>query len=142
MKLILSLIGFITFVLLIWGSVAHASANLVGGDFMQVFNNTTQEGTWRDPVSAQPGEVVEFRITAKNDGDQPAEHVQVWGSTSGQVPQGPSDQLVITGKISTSSFGGTEITDSATVNISGGTQQGLRYAAGHARLNGVTDTYN
>lgn len=138
----LLLVGITVFALSAWAITTHASASLAGGDFMQAFNNTTQEGTWRDPISANPGEIVEFRITARNDGDQPAEHVQVWGSITGQVPQGPATQLVITGKIATSSFGGNEITDTATVNVLGGTAQGLRYVTGHARLNGVTDTYN
>jgi hypothetical protein len=119
----------------------QAAAQLQGGDFMQVFNNTTQEGTWRDPVTATSGQIIEYRITAKNIGDEPAHDVQVWGSIDGRVPQGPSNQLVITGKIANANFGGTELTDTATVNITG-QAEGLRYVPGHARLNGVTDKYN
>lgn len=138
----LTLIGMSGLALTAWVITAHASAQLAGGDFMQAFNNTTQEGTWRDPISADPGQIVEFRVTARNNGDQPAEHVQVWGSVTGQVPQGPASELRITGRIRTASFGGNEETDEATVRINGSFPQGLRYLPGHARLNGVTNLFN
>lgn len=134
----LLLVGATTFTLSAWAITAHASALLAGGDFMQAFNNTTQQGTWTDTVSANPGEIIEYRITARNIGDQPADHVQVWGSITGQVPQGPDTQLVITGKIATASNGGNEVTDTATVNVLGSAPQGLRYTIGHARLNGAS----
>jgi len=120
---------------------ARAAASLQGGDFMQAFNNTTQEGTWRDPVSANPGDVIEFRVTVRNNGDTPARDVQVWGSVTGQVPQDPAQQLVITGKINDPDAA-SSITDTATVNINGNTPVGMRYYPGHARINGVTDIYN
>lgn len=139
---IVGLVGLGIFVFSSKNYLVQASAHLSGGDFMQAFNNTTQEGTWRDPVNAAPGQIVEFRVIARNDGDQPAEDVQVWGSVSGQVPQDPANQIVITGKIHTASFGGNSETDTATVNVTGGVPQGLRYVAGHARLNGVTNKFN
>lgn len=119
----------------------EALAHLAGGNFMLAFNNAQQQGTWTDPVSANPGEVVEFKIQARNDGDQPAEHVQVWGAQDGQLPQDPAKQLIVRSRIATSSFGGNEETDTATVNILGDIPQGMRFA-GHVRVNGVTDVYN
>jgi len=127
--------------LVFWTTRVSASAHLAGGDFMQAFNNTTQEGTWRDPITATSGQIVEYRVIVRNDGDQPAEDVQVWGSVAGQVPQDPSSQLVITSRIKTASFGGNEQTDTATVNVTG-TPEGMRYVPGHARLNGVTSRFN
>lgn len=120
----------------------YALAQLEGGNFATVFNNTTQAGTWRDPIDAKPGEIVEFRVTAKNIGNEVASRVQVWGSTNGQVPQGPASQLVMTSKIATASFGGNEVTDTVTVNVIGGTAQGLRYLPGHIRIQGVTNLHN
>lgn len=120
-------------------SSAQAAASLAGGDFFQAFNNTTQEGTWRDPVSGAPGNVIEFRVTAKNNGDEVARRVQVWGSTTGQVPQDPASQHVFSAKIA--HVGGPELTDTVTVNIIG-KPQGMRYRVGHARLQGVTNLYN
>lgn len=120
---------------------AKAASSIQTGDFFQAFNNTTQEGTWRDPVTAQSGQIVEFRVTVRNTGDAPAERVQVWGSVTGQLPQDPAGQLVVTAKIHNASYGGVSITDTATINVTG-TPEGMRYVPGHARINGVTNLYN
>lgn len=120
---------------------AFAASHLAGGDFAQAFNNTTQQGTWTDPVSAAPGDVIEFRVTAKNDGDQPTGDVQVWGSVTGQVPQDPAMSLVMTSKVNDPNMSNS-LQDTVTVNITGSTPVGMRYYPGHARLNGVTSLYN
>lgn len=120
---------------------ARADAQLAGGDFFQAFNNTTQEGTWRDPVTGQSGQIIEFRVTARNSGDEVAERVQVWGSVTGQVPQDPSNTHVLTARISNANFGGVELTDTVTVNVAGN-PEGMRYVPGDARLNGVTNLFN
>src|SRR3989344_170854 len=120
---------------------ANAAASLQGGDFFQAFNNTAQAGTWTDPVTGQSGQIIEFRVTARNSGDEVAENVQVWGSITGQVPQDPANTNVLTARISNSNFGGAELTDTVTVNVSGN-PEGMRYVNGHARLNGVTNLFN
>lgn len=121
-------------------NLVKADSHIAGGDFFQAFNNTTQEGTWRDPVSAAPGQIVEFMVTIKNDGDQPTGDMQVWGSVTGQVPQDPAQQQVVTAKIHNPNTGQT-LTDTATVNITGNVPVGMRYLSGHARIQGVTDLY-
>src|SRR5258708_4712483 len=132
-KLGLFLLTLILFVASSNVSQAHAASKLEGGNFMTAFNNTTQEGTFRDPVSAKPGDVIEYSVMVKNVGDQPAPDVQVWGSVTGQVPQDPAKQLVITGKINNPAEP-SSITDTATVNITGDMPVGMRYYPGHARI--------
>lgn len=119
-------------------NLVHADAHIAGGDFMQAFNNTTQQGTWRDPVSGDPGQIIEFIITVKNDGDAPANHVQVIAS----VDQGPGNVLQGHGSIRPSYFGADYINDTATVNVSGSVPQGLRFIPGHTRLLGQTNLFN
>jgi uncharacterized repeat protein (TIGR01451 family) len=129
-------------IFLVNSTPALAFAHLQGGNFAVGFNNTTQTGTWRDPIDATAGQIVEFKITAKNDGDQVATDVQIVGSTSGQVPQGLAKQLIMTSRIASSAFGSTIETDTVTVNITSPNDEGLRYVLGHARIQGVTDLYN
>lgn len=117
-------------------------AHLAGGDIVQAYNNSTQQGTWRDPVDATPGQIIEFRVIARNDGTAPAEDVQVWGTINAQLPQGPSNSIVLTSRVKTASFMGNEVTDTATINLPAGASEGLRYVPGHARINGVTSVYN
>ncbi len=117
------------------------TSRLEGGNFMTGFNNTTQAGTWRDPVEAVPGDVIEFKVRAYNTGSAAAPGVQMWGSITGQVPQDPALQLVITGKINDPSAA-SSLTDTTTVNITNGVPVGMRYYPGHARINGVTEVYN
>ena len=116
-------------------------AHIAGGDFMQAFNNTTQEGGWRDPVSAAPGNVIEYVVAVVNDGDAPTGNIQVWGSTNGLVSQDPGLQHTITSKIHNPNTG-QSVTDTATVTVTGGMPVGMREFPGHARIRGVTDIYN
>lgn len=142
-KLIKNVVVFLSLIIavLVVTPKVKAASNIAGGDFFQGFNNTTQQGTWRDPVDGSSGQIIEFRIIVHNSGDAPAERVQVWGTLNGQVPQDPSNQQVLTARIANAAFGGGEVTDTVTVNILGH-PEGLRYVPRHARLQGVTSLFN
>ncbi len=138
---ITALILFLTTALLSFSSLlplAQAAASIEGGNFLTGFNNTIQEGTWRDPVNAEPGQIIEFRVVVHNQGDEPANNIQVLAD----IPQDPATQLTARTIIRPSYFGASDVTETLTINVLGGTAQGMRFAPGHTRFFGVTSLFN
>lgn len=109
--------------------LAQSANSFLTGDIMTDTNNTTGNGAWSDPVNGNPGEIIEFRIVAQN---------QTAGVTASNVivtaslPGNPSTTLSASGNVSAAGF--TTTSDTATVNVLGGSQQSLVYVPGHARV--------
>lgn len=98
------------------------------GDIVTAVNNTTRDADWGDPVAADPGQIIEYRIMVQN-------------MTEGSVA---TDVLVkasfpTTASVSpqvTMSASANEVTvsDTATVNVSGGNTHLIIYEPGHTRV--------
>lgn len=119
-------------------SISKAAASIEGGNIMTVSNNPEQSG-WQDPVNANPGQIVEFRIVVHNNGDAVQNRVQAVASVDGNPSANPQ------GHISLRLPGGseaTDINDSATVHIRDGSAQSLSLLPGHTRFFGVTNLFN
>lgn len=117
-------------------ATVSAAANIDGGNFMTATNNTSGNGTWGDPVSAKPGEAIEFRVQVWNNGDATAERVQVIGDLSAP------DSNTLQAKATIQSANLSTMQDTATINVEGGSAQSFAYIPGHARIFGVTNLYN
>jgi len=119
----------VLFSLLVVSVKAQGANVFLTGDIMTATNNTTGSGAWSDPVSGNPGEVIEFRIVAQNQTPGvTANNVNVTAS----LPSNPSTSISASGTVTGSSF--TSASDTVTVNVLGGSRQGLAYITGHARI--------
>lgn len=110
-------------------ALAQAAPGFLGGNIMTATNNSSGSGAWSDPVSGNPGEVVEFRVVAQN---------QVPGTTANNVKVTASLPSAranpITASATVSADNASSMTDTATVNVNGGSQQGFAYIPGHVRV--------
>lgn len=106
---------------------AEGTTNFLGGNIMTA-NNNTRGGGWQDPVSALPGEAVEFRIVAQNQGDNTASNVRV----SASLQSGRATTLTASGTVSADNAA--SVTDTATVNVEGGSSQEFAFIPGHNTL--------
>jgi hypothetical protein len=108
---------------------AQTAPSFRTGDMMTAANNTT--GTdWSDPVAADPGQVVEFRMVVQNmTSGTTATNVVVTANLPTNVS--PTSQLVAS--TTANSDNGASVTDSATVNVNG-QSTGFEYVPGHARI--------
>lgn len=113
-------------------NAAFRTGNIVdGGD------RTTRLATWEDPVQANPGDTIEFRIQVINDSTSAVNNALVKGS----LPANSGLNLNVTGSISGDSV--QTVSDTATVHISGTQVQSISYLPGHARMFGPgCDTTN
>lgn len=136
-KSLLSLSIFATLALST-ASTVLAGPSLFRGDFLSVHNTIAGGSDWTDSVSANPGDIVEFRVIVRNEGDMTVDHAQVIGL----INEGTGIQIPFTATIKAPYGGGTQISDNATVNITGSTPQSFRYEPGHARIFGVTNLFN
>jgi LPXTG-motif cell wall-anchored protein len=91
-----------------------------------IFDGGVTGVTWADPVSANPGQVVEFRITVINDGTVVAKNTVVRAA----FPGSPANPIVPTAYVI--GEGVAQVTDNFTINVSGGSSQKLNYWEGHA----------
>ncbi len=114
--------------------------SLFRGDFVTIHNVTKDlpPSGWADSVDADPGNIVEIRVLAWNQGSMTVNHAQIIG----HVDESLGLQHTFSGTIQAPYGGGTQISDTATVNISGSVPQTFRYEPGHARIFGVTNLYN
>lgn len=100
-----------------------STAQFRGGN---VFDGGVTGVTWVDPVTANPGQVVEFRVMVINDGSSPAEGTIVRAA----FPGNPASPIVPTAYITAA--GVNQVTDNFTINVSDGSSQKLNYWEGHA----------
>jgi uncharacterized repeat protein (TIGR01451 family) len=91
-----------------------------------IFDGGVTGVTWADPVTANPGQVVEFRVTVINDGDEVANNTIVRAA----FPGSPSNPIVPTAYLLAE--GVDQVTDTFTINVAGGSAQKLNYWEGHA----------
>lgn len=109
-------------------------------DFFLIGNNTSPKGEPAPSVDAAPENIVEFFIRIRNNGDEEAKRVQVWSA----LPSESSTKLVTTAYIRPNNPDrvNVQISDTTTVNVTGGQPVGLRFLAGHTRFAGVTNRFN
>lgn len=98
-----------------------------GGNVFDGGNRSQSLGTWGDPISAAPGDAVEFRTQVINDGDARSNNVSV----RVELPTTEATTLVPRAFISGTSAD--TVSDTATVSVSGSTGQALVYLPGHTR---------
>lgn len=91
-----------------------------------IFDGGVSGVTWADPVTANPGQVVEFRITVINDGSATAKNTVVRAA----FPGSPANPIVPTAFINGAEVA--QVTDTFTINVAGGSNQKLNYWEGHA----------
>lgn len=91
-----------------------------------IFDGGVTGVNWADPVTVNPGQVVEFRVTVINDGSETANNTVVRASFPGSA----SNPIVPT--VFVSAEGVTQVTDNFTINVSNGSNQKLNYWEGHA----------
>jgi len=107
---------------------ALGTVNFYNENIMTALNHTRGGGEG-DPIDADPGNVIEFRIVALNASpDTIAENVNVKAS----IPATPTRTLVASATVSASN--GAAITDTATVRLVSGSDQGFEYVPGHVRI--------
>jgi uncharacterized repeat protein (TIGR01451 family) len=97
------------------------------GNIFDGGNRTDRLVDWQDPIPADPGEVIEFRIQVINDGNAPANDTQL----KAILPDVLSTSLVARAFINGS--GAAQVSDTATVNVSGSQGQLFEYIPGHTR---------
>ncbi|RJO60710.1 hypothetical protein C4544_04535 [candidate division WS5 bacterium] len=108
---------------------AQNPASFLGGNIMTGTNNTSGDGTWIDPVSASPGEVIEFRVVAQNQTPGVTiNNVKVSANLPAERSVSPTASATVTGDNASA------VTDTVVVNVVGGSQQGFAYIPGHGRL--------
>ena len=109
--------------------VAQGNATLLSGNIMTGGNRSHPTVDWTDPVDALPGDAVEFRIVAQNIApNTTATNVTVTAS----LPSTPATVITATGVVSADNAA--SVSDTVTVNVTGGEQQGFAYIPGHARI--------
>lgn len=106
------------------------SVTFRGGEFFDGGNRTQRLVDWQDPIPANPGDVIEFRVKVVNDGTARAEN------TSVRVEFPTVDSTTLTPRAFISGSGASEVSDAATVNVTGSVPQGFSYIGGHARMFG------
>lgn len=97
-------------------------------NIMTALNHTLGVGEG-DPINAEPGNVIEFRVVALNTiPNTTATNVKV----TGNLPATPAQTLTATSTVSADNAG--SVSDTVTVNIISGGEQGFEYIPGHARI--------
>ncbi len=107
---------------------ASADNLFAGGNFVTAVNNTQRNADWSDPVSADPGNVIEFRITVQNTQSGTVAHDVTFHVN---FPTSPSNSPQVQGIVSAN---GVSVSDTATVNVNGTAGYLLIYENGHTRV--------
>ncbi|MCX6816574.1 MAG: hypothetical protein NTZ93_01780 [Candidatus Beckwithbacteria bacterium] len=102
------------------GGSAWQSGNIFDGG-----NRTDRTTGWEDPIPADPGEVIEFRVLVNNSGQSNIDNTSVRAS----FPD--SDATNITATALLSGSGAEDVSDNVIVNVSGTNGQRLVYIPGH-----------
>lgn len=98
------------------------------GNIFDGGNRTDRLVDWQDPIPADPGELIEYRLLIANDGSATAENTTVQVA----FPSTPSTTLITRATITGTSAD--PVSDVATVNVSGTIPQTITYAPGHTIL--------
>lgn len=110
-------------------SSAEGTAVFLSDNIMTAGNRTTRVVDWEDPVNAEPGNLIEFRILAQNTAPGTvATNVKV----TANLQSTRASTITATGTISADNAAST--TDTATVNITNGELQRFDYLPGHVRV--------
>lgn len=135
--LVSAIFGFGALINPVHATLAHIMKN---DEVVRVINVTQNGGTrnWVETTNAKPGEVVEFLVKVRSDGDEAAKAIIVRGN----LPTTEGNQLKGSATIEATHYGAEQIIDTATINVDGGSVQSLRYVPGHARFFGVSSAYN
>lgn len=124
--------SILTLVILVVPTVIFAqepTAGFLADNIMTAGNRSTPTVDWGDPISAKPGEVIEFRIVAQNTvPGSIARNVRVTAS----IPSNRATTITASGTVSADNAA--SVSDTATVNVTGGELQGFAYHFGHARI--------
>lgn len=99
-----------------------------GGNIVTAVNNTQRTSDWADPVPANPGEIIEYRIVAQNVQEGSVAHDVTFHVN---FPTSPSNSPQVQGVISAD---GVSISDTATVNVNGTAGYLIIYESGHTRV--------
>lgn len=100
------------------------------GNIVDGGDRTTRLVDWEDPIHANPGDTIEFRIQVINDGSGAVNNTIVKGS----LPVNSGINLNVTGSASGDSV--QTVSDIATVQINTTQPQIITYLPGHARMFG------
>lgn len=112
-----------------WSVLADGSAIFRTGDMLAGTNNTSGNGTWSDPVSGDPGDAIEFNMIIQNIGpNSTATNVKAVAV----LPSGLSSSPVMTMQVTADNA--PTLSDTTTVNVNGGSSQGLTFIPGHTRV--------
>lgn len=107
---------------------AQTVPTFAGGDILRGLNHTRGGGE-SDPIDADPGNAIEFVFqVANNNPDSTATGVVVRAN----LPATPSNNLTVSANANSNN--GVSVSDTATVRIVDGSNQGLEYIAGHTRV--------
>jgi hypothetical protein len=114
--------------LVVSSSVKADSGLFETGNIVTAVNNTQRNTSWTDPVSANPGEIIEFRMLVWNtSSDQIAHDVLIHPEYQFSPTNSPQMRMV-------ASANGQSISDTATVNVNGTQGYLLVYVEGHSRV--------
>ncbi|HWA51554.1 MAG TPA: PKD domain-containing protein [Patescibacteria group bacterium] len=127
----------IVFNLSVTGNPKTTNAFFRTGNIVDGGDRTTRLVDWEDPIQANPGDTIEFRIQVINDGTSAVTNTTV----KGDLPTNSGLNLNITGSASGDSV--QTVSDIATVHVSGTQVESITYLPGHARMFGPgCDTTN
>lgn len=108
-------------------SVVAAQTFASGNHFLAA--NVTSGATWSDPQSGTPGQVIEFRMLAQN--TEPNTTINN-AKVTASLPSTPGTTITATATVSADNAA--SVSDTATINVTGGEMQGFAYIAGHVRI--------
>lgn len=109
-------------------TTVFAIGQFTSGNILIVSNTTTPSAGWGDPIFANVGDNIEFKLTLTNSGDQPVNNVVVKAG----FPVNVSGNSLVT-SIQASGDSGVNVSDTATVNVpTSVTAKNLVYLPGHA----------
>src|SRR3990167_2739593 len=107
--------------------LSRAATAFRSGNIFDGGNRTDRLVDWQDPIPADPGEVIEFRIQVINDGAGAAADTQL----KVILPDVLSTSLVARAFINGTNA--VQVSDTATVNVSGSQGQLFEYIPGHTK---------
>lgn len=131
-KSLVSILALLTLGILIFSFpyLAKATTAFRSGNIFDGGNRTDRVVDWQDPIPADPGEVIEFRVLVQNDGNENANNTTV----KVDFPSTLSNTLVSTVHITSTNT--TAVSDTVTVNVSGSTGQLHTLIPGHTKMYG------
>lgn len=116
---------------------ADEKGQFKGGNFLNVANVTKGGNGWQEQsVSADPGNVIEFRVWIQNDGEHDARNVKI----KANFPSKEQSTKNMKPSVTITSDNAGSITDSVDVNVSSSTY--MEIYPGHAKIAGKTDLFD